>query len=341
MRKFLMAAASAVLAISAFAADYTPASASSAASEVIAEGKKHLGTPYRFGGTSPSGFDCSGYLVYIFDRALDQDIPRTAAAQSNAGQSVSKSNLQPGDLVFFNTSGSGVSHSGMYIGGGDMIHSASSRGVSIVSINDPYYWGSRYVGAQRVLTEQEEVASETTPEPLPSGQYHDVNSDYFAYRSITNLGEQGIINGYSDYTFRPGLELNRGQAATLIARALDLSADGDPGFADVPSNHHNAEAIAAVEQAGLFGGNSNNEFSPAAPMTRSHVAAVFYNAFDLDDYTTDEDFNDISKDHQHYDAINAFTAAGISSGNNGNFQPNRPATRAHFASFLHSALQLD
>ncbi|GAK13102.1 C40 family peptidase [Geomicrobium sp. JCM 19039] len=346
MRKFLMAAASAVLAFSAFAADYTPASASSAANEVIAEGKKHLGTPYRFGGTSPSGFDCSGYLVYIFDRALDQDLPRTAAAQSNAGQSVSKSNLKPGDLVFFNTSGSGVSHSGMYIGGGDMIHSASSRGVSIVSINDPYYWGSRYVGAQRVLTEQEEVASETTPEPepepepLPAGQYHDVNSDHFAYTEITELGEGGIINGYSDYTYRPRVELNRGQAATLLARALDLSADGEPGFSDVSATHHNAEAIAAVEQAGLFGGNSNNEFMPSEPMTRSHVASVFFQAFELDEYVGGESFNDISSDDANYDAISAFATAGISTGNNGDFQPERTANRAHFAAFLHRALDI-
>ncbi|WP_052361038.1 C40 family peptidase [Geomicrobium sp. JCM 19038] len=284
MRKFLMTAASAVLALSVFSADVETADAQSAADQVITEGKKHLGTPYRYGGTSPSGFDCSGYLVYIFDRAIDQSLPRTAAAQASAGDSVSKSNLKPGDLVFFNTSGRGVSHSGMYIGGGDMIHSASSRGVSIASINDPYYWGSRYVGAQRVITEQEEVASETSPEPEPEplepGYYHDVRESHFAFNEIRNLGQSDIINGYPDGTYRPNQEITRGQAAALVARTLGLEGDGNPSYKDVSSSHHQAEVISAVEEAGLFDNIvTDQQFRASQSITRGEIAAVFYSAF--------------------------------------------------------------
>ncbi|EZH66271.1 hypothetical protein DH09_10060 [Bacillaceae bacterium JMAK1] len=344
MRKFLMTAASAVLALSVFSADFETADAQSAADQVIEEGKKHLGTPYRYGGTSPSGFDCSGYLVYIFDRAIDQSLPRTAAAQASAGDSVSKSNLEPGDLVFFNTSGRGVSHSGLYIGGGDMIHSASSRGISIVSINDPHYWGSRYVGAQRVITEQEEVASETSPaepEPLPAGQYHDVRKDHFAYTEIRALGEQGVINGYSDYTYRPTQEISRGQAAALIARSLGLEGDGNPGYSDVSSSHHQADVISAVEQTGFFDDIvDGSEFKASQKITRGEIAAVFYQAFRLEGMQGGEIFNDI-EGHEYYDEIMAFAGTGISTGrSSGDYEPERATNRAHFAIFLERAMKV-
>lgn len=339
-----MTAASAVLALSVFSADVETADAQSAADQVITEGKKHLGSPYRYGGTSPSGFDCSGYLVYIFDRAIDQSLPRTAAAQASAGDSVSKSNLQPGDLVFFNTSGRGVSHSGMYIGGGDMIHSSSSRGVSIVSINDPYYWGSRYIGAQRVITEQEEVASETSPpepKPLPAGQYHDVRESHFAYAEIKSLGESGIINGYSDYTYRPNQQIDRSQAAALIARTLDLKPDGNPGYDDVSSSHHNADVISAVESAGYFDSIvKGNDFKPSAKITRGEIAAVFYEAFNLEGFESEENFHDVAG-HEYYDQIMAFAGTEISTGTrDGGYDPERVANRGHFAAFLDRALNV-
>lgn len=337
-----MTAASAVLALSVFSADFETADAQSAADQVIEEGKKHLGTPYRYGGTSPSGFDCSGYLVYIFDRAIDQSLPRTAAAQASAGDSVSKSNLQPGDLVFFNTSGRGVSHSGLYIGGGDMIHSASSRGISIVSINDPHYWGSRYVGAQRVITEQEEVASETSPPSLDPGYYHDVRESHFAFEEIRNLGQADIINGYPDGTYKPTRHINRGQAAALVARSFDLDTSGNPGYDDVGSNHHQAEAVAAVEAAGFFDSIvDNNEFKPSQAITRGEIAAVFFDAFELDGMQGGSAFDDIDESHEYFNQIMAFAGTGISTGNDGNYQPERETNRAHFAVFLDRAMEIN
>lgn len=117
---------------------------------IVKEGKKYLGVPYRYGGTTPRGFDCSGFTSYTF-RQKNVYIPRTAAEQFKRGKAVSKKNLKAGDLVFFKTtSKKSVTHVGIYIGGNKFIHSAS-RGVSITPINDPYYWKSRYAGARRVL----------------------------------------------------------------------------------------------------------------------------------------------------------------------------------------------
>ena len=123
---------------------------------------KYLGVPYKYGGTTTSGFDCSGFTSKVFSD-LGIQLNRTSGSQYQQGTAVAKSDLQVGDLVFFNTSGSGISHVGIYIGDGKMIHSQTGQGVSYSNVNDPYYWGDRYVGAKRVATfdaqQQAEVKS--------------------------------------------------------------------------------------------------------------------------------------------------------------------------------------
>ncbi|OKP75303.1 hydrolase [Paenibacillus sp. P3E] len=111
---------------------------------------KTIGTTYKFGGTSTSGFDCSGFTSYVF-KNVGLTLPRTSKAQFSVGTSVSRNNLRSGDLVFFNTFGSGVSHVGIYVGGGRFAQSSSSRGVTITSLSQAY-WANRYVGAKRVMS---------------------------------------------------------------------------------------------------------------------------------------------------------------------------------------------
>lgn len=115
---------------------------------VVATANQYIGSRYIYGGTAPSGFDCSGFTSYVYKR-YGVSLSRTAAGQYSNGVAVSKGELQPGDLVMFGKSG--INHVGIYIGGGKMIHAANpSRGVTTDTINSGYY-GTNYVGARRIL----------------------------------------------------------------------------------------------------------------------------------------------------------------------------------------------
>jgi len=122
---------------------------SALASSLTRSAMRFIGTPYVFGGTHTSGFDCSGYVQHVF-ALLGVHLPRTADAQYDAGRRIAAA-MAPGDLVFFHTYAPGVSHVGIYLGNNRFIHSSSSHGVAISSLHDAY-WAPRYVGAKRVFS---------------------------------------------------------------------------------------------------------------------------------------------------------------------------------------------
>jgi cell wall-associated NlpC family hydrolase len=110
----------------------------------------NLGVRYRWGGTSRSGFDCSGFTTHVF-KAHGKSLPRTSAEQSRHGQAVDKGALAKGDLVFFKTTrGSRVSHVGIYVGDGKFIHASSGSGKVVTSSLNEGYYSRRYAGARRV-----------------------------------------------------------------------------------------------------------------------------------------------------------------------------------------------
>ena len=116
---------------------------SASASAVIAQAKKYLGVPYVWGGTTPSGFDCSGFTSYVY-RSVGISLPRTSRAQQNVGTQVSVKNVQPGDLVFM---GKPAYHVGIYIGGGQYIHAPQTGDVVKIAAYNP----SKFSSATRVL----------------------------------------------------------------------------------------------------------------------------------------------------------------------------------------------
>ncbi|TAN69563.1 cell wall hydrolase [Paraclostridium sordellii 8483] len=128
-----------------------PVNNTNAASAVVNMAYSKLGSPYVWGAEGPNTFDCSGLTSYVFRNAAGVSLPRTSGSQYGVGTSVSKANLQPGDLVFFSTGGGGISHVGIYVGGGQMIHAPQTGDVVKVSNINSSYWQNAYVGAKRVL----------------------------------------------------------------------------------------------------------------------------------------------------------------------------------------------
>jgi len=110
----------------------------------------YLGTPYRYGGMTKRGFDCSGLLVKVFSEALSIKIPRTVRSQYTASYAVRPGKVQVGDIVFFKIKGERLNHAGMLIGKGKFIHATRSRGVVISSLDDKYY--RRYFSGIRRLS---------------------------------------------------------------------------------------------------------------------------------------------------------------------------------------------
>lgn len=112
-----------------------------------------LGSPYKMGGTDPDkGVDCSGFVRHVYKETENIDLPHSAKAQSQAGEVVEKTQLEPGDLVFFNTRHKPYSHVGIYAGDGQFVHAASSRSkkVMVSDMNDRY-WAKRFNGARRLF----------------------------------------------------------------------------------------------------------------------------------------------------------------------------------------------
>ena len=107
------------------------------------------GAPYRDGGIDPSGFDCSGFVRYVYEQH-GVDVPRQVRDQFRVGKDVDREDLEPGDLVFFSTVAPGASHVGIVIGGDQFVHAPSERGVVRVESLSAQYWASRYIGAKRV-----------------------------------------------------------------------------------------------------------------------------------------------------------------------------------------------
>ena len=117
---------------------------------VIKTAKKYIGTKYVFGGTTPKGFDCSGFVQYVF-KQNGFSIPRTADEQYKLGKRIKKrTELEPGDLVFFTTYEKGASHCGIYLGKNQFIHVSSSKGVRTDSLDDSY-WKPRWYGGKHIV----------------------------------------------------------------------------------------------------------------------------------------------------------------------------------------------
>lgn len=264
---------------------------------LISTARTYIGTPYAYGGTTTSGFDCSGYTQFVFKKQ-GINIPRSTGEQFAMGTAVKKSDLKTGDLVFFNTFGNRVSHVGIYIGSSRFIHSSTSKGVMISSINDPAYWGKRYLGARRV-------------------------ADFKNDKTVA----------FEEPTVAPDY-VSRAKIAETLVKELGLESDAAAvSFSDVAADHPQYEAISKVANAGLFTGN-NGKFNPNDSLTRAQMAKVIVEAFGLEGSTTTS-YSDVPADHWANEYINILAHNHIASGyEDGSFGLNDKLTEKQFMKIL-------
>ena len=117
--------------------------------DVVATALGYRGVPYRFGGSDPAGFDCSGFVQYVF-RQVGSVLPREVREQFSVGTAIDREEVRAGDLVFFQTVSKGASHVGLAIGDGQFIHAPSTNGFVRVERLASNYWASRFLGARRL-----------------------------------------------------------------------------------------------------------------------------------------------------------------------------------------------
>ncbi|NTV26937.1 MAG: NlpC/P60 family protein [Chlorobiaceae bacterium] len=144
-------------------------------SQLFSDIKQYLGIRYRFGGTTPSGFDCSGFVRFMFGKVFDMQLPRSSREMSNIGMRVDRSELRPGDLVFFHNAGKRINHVGIFVGEGKFVHSSLSKGITWDRLNENYYDRNFATGVrvldisdQKMQQEIDRIARENESNSSPS-----------------------------------------------------------------------------------------------------------------------------------------------------------------------------
>lgn len=135
------------------------------ASQLVVNAMGFLGVPYKYGGNGidSGGFDCSGFVRTVYEQSVGKVLPRRASEQAAATESIDRTELKPGDLVFFNTMKRAFSHVGIYVGEGKFIHAPRSGSTVRVEDMRQAYWQQRFNGARRVLAPQVEAGQLSVP----------------------------------------------------------------------------------------------------------------------------------------------------------------------------------
>lgn len=124
-------------------------------SALFTDVRQYLGIRYRFGGTTPAGFDCSGFVRFMFGKVFEMQLPRSSREMSSIGTKVERNELRPGDLVFFRNARNRINHVGIFVGNGLFVHSSLSKGITSDRL-DEHYYDQRFATGVRVLDQSDQ-----------------------------------------------------------------------------------------------------------------------------------------------------------------------------------------
>lgn len=291
-----------------FAGTGTDTAEAATQKELTTTAYKYIGVPYLYGGTTTAGLDCSGYTQLVF-KQLGISINRTTSSQFSQGTSVSKSKLQVGDLVFFNTTGKAPSHVGIYVGNNKFTHSGTSTGVTTASLSESY-WANRYIGARHITN----FTSGSVP---GKDEVKDANIDFSYYAS-------------------------RGEVALQLAKALKLNTSNtNSPFVDVKSNSKYAGAVTALHKLGIFVGDQNGKFNANSALTRAEMAKVLVKSFNLQMQSKTVTFSDVKANHWAANYIKNLASNGVTVGKgNGTYGINDYVSLKDLSAFISRAQNL-
>lgn len=178
------------------------------------------------------------------------------------------------------------------------------------------------------------------PAYAAEGPFTDVAADYIYAEQLLALKEANIITGFSDGTYRPNDTISRQHVVAMLARVVDFEPQREAKhFSDVPTTHPYYKEITAAYRAGVIDGNGD-KFNPNASVTRAQMAKMLVKALELNEHKGNQ-FADVDDTYWSKDYINTLAYYDITTGVNGNFEPNKALTRAHLAVFLYRALAVE
>ncbi|MDR5831269.1 NlpC/P60 family protein [Caballeronia sp. LP006] len=244
--------------------------------EISIQAMALVGVPYRWGGNTPeAGFDCSGLVRYVVDRAASVNLPRTTAEMSGRGESIEPDGVAPGDLIFFNTTGRAHSHVGIYVGKLRFVNAPSTGGtVRLDYLTNPY-WAKRFDGIRRVAPPKSGPAPFDAPTYLASPAGSDVptaagasaqasaNGRLFSTPADSYARESAA--GTSNEAYQPPVSaLNAGERRSTVTNAARSNADA---FEPPPSSLSAAQRQALAAGATASSARSNADVSEPLPST--------------------------------------------------------------------------
>ncbi|KKP39134.1 MAG: cell wall hydrolase [Candidatus Peregrinibacteria bacterium GW2011_GWC2_33_13] len=253
--------------------------------------KTQVGKPYVLGDEGPDSFDCSGLTQSAFKETCNINLPRVSTDQFFVGVAVDKNDLQAGDLIFFDT---GVSenrpnHVGVVIGNNKMINANSYYSDVHEETYYSSYWNNCYFGAKRVLN------LEAVFKDVP------VESEFYEY--IMKLYEKGVVEGYSDGTFKPENSINRAEVLKIILEAFEVPIEeiGELPFSDVKKEDWFFKYVLTAYNKGIVQGYPDNTFKPWSVVNRVECLKMALNTGGVNVAGNEvSGYKDLTKDKWYY-----------------------------------------